>query len=153
MEPMTDELGRRMHSQNIVLRGRLGDHQWRVFLLDCAAAMGMTPAGAAAAYHYPMDGKGGTGLTLCQPITESFLVIDTWPDHDGAYLHISSCKKFSVVDLVETIRLFGLGMDFGGRKETLSLDPVPPVNHLDDYPEVPAHSGAPSDPRFDPVEG
>lgn len=150
---MTEELGRRMFSQNIVLRGYLGDAQWIDFIVRAVKDLGMTPAGPPAVWKYPIeDGKGGEGMTACQPIVESFLVIDTWTDLAGAYLHISSCKEFSVGDLVNTILDFGLSGSCGAR-ETLKLDPVPPVNHLDDYPEETAHSGAPSDPRLDPVEG
>ena len=110
-----------MHSQNVVLRGRLSDDAWRAFLVDCVSAMGMTTAGDPAVYRYPLDGKGGTGLTIMQPITESFLVVDTWPDHDGAYLHVSSCKPFDIGSLVAPIRAHGLGMDRAGVTEILEL--------------------------------
>jgi len=118
----TTDLGKRIYSQNVVLRGRLDGDKWECFLVECGYAMNMTSAGKASVWRYPThDGKGGLGATICQPITESFLVIDTWPDHDGAYLHISSCKKFHVADLVETIRHFGLAMDFAGVREELKL--------------------------------
>jgi len=120
---MTDHLGQRMYSQNVVLRGALLEDQWKEFLARCAAAMGMTPAGEPAVWRYPVDGKGGNGFTIIQPITESFLVVDTWTDHDGAYLHISSCKRFSVTDIVEPAGEFSLGVEFMGKAETLSLSP------------------------------
>jgi len=138
---MPETLGRRVYSQNAVLRGKLSDLHWEAFLIECTVALGMDPAGKAAIFHYPLDnGKGGTGLTVCQPITTSFMVVDVWPDFDGAYLHISSCKKFAIADLVETIRHFELALDFAGAVETLRLDPKPP------------HMGMPSDPRLDRLE-
>lgn len=144
------EFGRRIFTQNVVLRGSLSEHQWREFLISAVQALGMTPSGSPAVWKYPTeDGKGGTGMTACQPLTESFIVLDTWSDHDGAYLHISSCKQFDVTNLVAPAREFHLGVDFMGRAETLRLDPVPAVNHLDDYPEEMVHSGSPSDPRLD----
>jgi hypothetical protein len=116
------ELGRRIYSQNAVLRGNLSDLHWESFLVECTGALGMDPAAKAAVFHYPLEnGKGGTGLTIFQPITTSFMVIDVWPDFDGAYLHISSCKKFHIADLVETIRHFHLAMEFSGAREELKL--------------------------------
>lgn len=118
---MTD-LGRRIFSQNIVLRGHLANAAWRPFLLDCIAEMGMTSAGHAAMWHYPTDdGKGGAGLTVCQPMTESFMVADVWPDHEGAYLHISSCKAFDAMALVPVVEAVGLGVDRFGKQEILGL--------------------------------
>jgi hypothetical protein len=116
------ELGRRIFSQNIVLRGRLANAAWRPFLLDCILEMGMTTAGLAALWRYPTeDGKGGVGLTLCQPMTESFMVADVWPDHNGAYLHISSCKAFDALMLVPVIESVGLVVDRFGAQEVLGL--------------------------------
>src|SRR3974390_476497 len=92
----TDELGRFMYTQGLTLEGRLSEAGWKAFLKEAARCMGMECAGKPATWRYPLDGKGGNGLTICQPITDSFLVADTWPDHDGAYLHIASCKQFSL---------------------------------------------------------
>ena len=50
-------------------------------------------------------------MTAVQPITESFIALDTWPDHDGAYLFVCSCRKFDMVDLVAAIRKFDLALD------------------------------------------
>ena len=116
------DLGRRMYSQNIVLRGRLGNIDWRVLMRTCIEAMGMKPGGAAASWFYPTDdGKGGEGATICQPMTDSFMVVDTWPDHDGAYLHISSCVRFDVSALLAPIHRAGLAIEFVGALEDLRL--------------------------------
>ena len=115
-------LGRRMYTQNIVLRGRLDADEWKAFLSECIAAMGMISGGDAAAWEYPTpDGRGGRGITVVQPMTESFIVVDAWPDHDGAYLHISSCRKFDVADLVKPVKSFGLGVELLGLWEALRL--------------------------------
>ena len=115
-------LGRRIYSQNIVLRGKLAEADWRVFLLECISAMGMTAAGEAGLWSYPTEtGKGGLGVTICQPMTESFIVVDCWPDWDGAYLHISSCRRFNPADLVRPMKAFGLGVELMGSWEALRL--------------------------------
>ena len=129
------ELGRRMYAQNIVLRGCLDESEWLSFLSACAEAMNMSAAGIPGVWRYPVDGKGGTGVTIVQPITESFLVVDTWPDHDGAYMHVASCKRFSIEDIAETILKFGLAMDFAGRIDTLHLDPLAVHRRFNDYVE------------------
>jgi hypothetical protein len=116
------ELGRQMHSRCLVLRGALTLRKWRAFLVACAKAMGMEPAGAAAHWKYPtVGGKGGVGHTLCQPITESFLVIDTWEKFDGAYLFIASCRKFAISRVTETALRFGLDVDDIAAPATLRL--------------------------------
>lgn len=115
------EFGRRMYGQSLVLRGHLSEEGWKAFLIDCAHAMNMNPVGLPAVYHYPVDGKGGTGMTILQPITESFLVIDTWPDFDGAYLRIQSCCMFRGDDLTGPARVHGLGVDRFGDREVLAI--------------------------------
>jgi S-adenosylmethionine/arginine decarboxylase-like enzyme len=110
-----------MYSQNVVLNGRLSEVQWREFLSRCVADLGMTKAGEPAIWRYPVDGKGGNGMTACQPITESFIVADTWPDHDGAYLHISSCRPFAITRLFRAVEEYGLTVKDAGLREILAL--------------------------------
>jgi hypothetical protein len=129
---MTDELGRKMFAQNVILHGKLPEDRWRAFLPRAVQALGMSPVGEPALWHYPIeDDKGGVGMTICQPLTESFLVLDTWDDHFGAYLHISSCKKFDVAAIVAPAREFDLGVKFIGRWEILRLEPEPKAFHWD----------------------
>jgi hypothetical protein len=97
IESNADPLGACMHSFGVVLRGKLSEQQWLCLLHDLTEGIGMHAAGAPAVWHYPMHGKGGTGTTFCLPITESFLALDTWPDHDGAYLFICSCRPFDIL--------------------------------------------------------
>jgi S-adenosylmethionine/arginine decarboxylase-like enzyme len=71
---------------------------------DIVKATGMTVAHAPVLYGYPFNGKGGTGSTYIQPITESFIAVDEWPDLDGAYVIICSCKEVTpsiVIDVIE----------------------------------------------------
>ena len=115
-------LGRRMFFRAIALRGALpiyGDRTspgWLHFLTEAARAMGMSPVGQPAVWEYPLaGGAGGAGQTIIQPITESFLALDTWPDHDGAYLFICSCRPFTADCLKPLLERFGLeqGQAFG----------------------------------------
>lgn len=116
------QLGRLMRSRAIVLKGTLAPHEWRHFLKKCTKAMGMAPAGKAATWKYPTaDGKGGVGFTIVQPITESFLALDAWPDFDGAYLMVASCRKFAISKITETALLFGLDVDDVGPPVTSRL--------------------------------
>lgn len=101
-------LGSRMRSFGIVLHGLLTEAQWKEFLIACADAIGMYAVGDPAVWTYPLEGKGGTGQTICQPITESFLIVDTWSDHDGAYLFVCSCREFSLRPIFDIAESFGL---------------------------------------------
>lgn len=103
-----NELGRRMFFRGMVLHGKLDAERWCSFLANAAQAMGMQPIAAPALWEYPIAGAGGNGQTIIQPITESFLALDTWPDHDGAYLFIASCKPFPPNAITKTAELFGL---------------------------------------------
>lgn len=104
-----DDLGKRLFTTGLTLRGRLTVSAWRVFLDELTRAMGMAVAGDPATWYYPLeDGKGGTGMTMIQPITESFLALDTWPDHGGAYLMICSCKSFNLADVDRVCGSHGL---------------------------------------------
>lgn len=116
-------LGRRMFSRGIVLHGRLTVPRWHLFLAECAIAMGMAPVGDAAVWDYPVNGAGGNGTTIVQPITESFLALDIWPDHDGAYLFVCSCKEFFPVHLRQTIALYDLMEGDMSDPIMLKLDP------------------------------
>lgn len=107
--PIADPaLGLRMRSFGVALHGRLPEPRWKQLLNEVALAIGMTAVGEAAVWSYPVEGKGGTGQTIMLPITESFLVLDTWSDHDGAYLFVCSCRAFYSEDIDQVVRLFGL---------------------------------------------
>jgi S-adenosylmethionine/arginine decarboxylase-like enzyme len=102
------ELGARIRAFGVVLNGQLNEARWIQFLHEVALAIGMSAVAEPAVWSYPVDGKGGNGQTLCLPITESFLALDTWPDHDGAYLFVCSCRPFYSEDIDAVASLFGL---------------------------------------------
>jgi hypothetical protein len=104
-------LGRRMHSAGIVLRGKLSDQAWSGLLRTIAEAIGMEPVGDPAKWSYPIEGKGGNGLTIVLPITDSFLALDTWPDYQGAYLFVCSCRPYHTKDIDDVAKKFGLGVE------------------------------------------
>ena len=102
------ELGERMFVRGMVLHGKAEKVNWRKFLTDATKALGMSPVARTASWKFPLHGAGGNGRTIIQPITESFLVIDTWPDHRGAYLLICSCKPFEPKCLEPVLALYSL---------------------------------------------
>jgi S-adenosylmethionine/arginine decarboxylase-like enzyme len=108
VEAADPALGTSMHVFSTALRGRLDEQVWRAFLLELAKALAMTPIALPAQWSYPMDGRGGNGLTIIQPITESFLAVETWPDHDGAYLFVCSCRPIMTGMVFATLRRFEL---------------------------------------------
>jgi S-adenosylmethionine/arginine decarboxylase-like enzyme len=89
-----DDFGQRVWILGMSLQGSKSEGEWRTFLFEATRFLGMDPAGLPGIWRYPFKGKGGNGMTMMQPITESFLALDTWPDHNGVYLLINSCKKF-----------------------------------------------------------
>ncbi|MCS3725492.1 S-adenosylmethionine decarboxylase [Bradyrhizobium betae] len=105
---MVEALGARMRSFGLVLHGQLTEKQWKEFLVAVCDAIGMYPVGEPAVWTYPLEGKGGIGQTLMLPITESFLVVDTWSDHDGAYLFVCSCREFAIGVVFDSAESFGL---------------------------------------------
>jgi len=101
-------LGERMYLRVLVVRGKLDETEWQVFVRDAVAAIGMTPAYSQTRHDYPANGKGGNGLQVYQPITESFIALETWPDFNGAYLIVCSCKPFSAQPLHALLARYGL---------------------------------------------
>ena len=108
MSVIEPPLGERIRSFGVVLHGHLAETRWLQFLHEVALAIGMNAVGSPAVWTYPVDGKGGCGQTIVLPITESFLALDTWPDHAGAYLFVCSCRAFYSEDVDQVAGLFGL---------------------------------------------
>ena len=115
-------LGQRMRAFGVVLRGSMTDQRWLAFLHAVAEAIGMSAVAAPAVWTYPVDGKGGNGQTCVLPITESFLVLDTWLDHDGAYLFVCSCKAFIPSEIDAVAEEFGLQVSFGNDRFMTELN-------------------------------
>lgn len=93
----TGALGLQAHMEAFALRGSLSRDQWRQLIDAVVTTIRMTPVGHMALWEYPgvcPGGKGPNGDIFVQPISESFIALDTWPDHDGAYLFICSCRPF-----------------------------------------------------------
>lgn len=106
---MGETLGEKMNVAGIVLRGQLPVTEWQHFLKDLTAAIGMEAVGEPAVCSYPLqNGKGGVGYTIFLPITESFLVVDTWSDHNGAFLFVCSCRSFSLQAVDDIAREYGM---------------------------------------------
>jgi S-adenosylmethionine/arginine decarboxylase-like enzyme len=101
-------LGERMRAFGVVLHGSLASQRWIEFLHEVAFRIGMSAVSAPAVWNYPVGGKGGNGSTIMLPITESFLALDTWPDHRGSYLFVCSCKPFFGADIDTVAQEFGL---------------------------------------------
>jgi len=119
----TPLLGTRLYSRGMVLCGRMTIPRWKNFLVEAAEAMGMLPVAEAAVWNYPTPGGcGGNGATIIQPITESFLALDVWTDHDGAYFFICSCREFFPATFRQVIAVFGLIEDDIGEPCMLRLD-------------------------------
>ena len=120
------EFGRHMHTQGVVLVGHLEESRWIAFIRQCTEDMEMSPVGEPAVWRYPVEGgKGGTGATIVQPITESCLILDVWEFQTeplyGAYLQIMSCKPFGIRKLIGAIDEFGLEIKNASAREVLEL--------------------------------
>lgn len=113
MQGASPRLGERMHSAGIVLKGHLAELRWLELLHAVARAIGMEAVGNAKVWTYPFEGKGGTGQTIILPITESFLCVDTWSDHSGAYLFVCSCRPYALTAIHRAVEQFGLVHEAG----------------------------------------
>lgn len=109
-------LGERMHSFGCVLLGDLPELKWLEFINAVCAAIGMEPVCEPKVFTYPFEGKGGTGQTIFLPITESFLALDTWKDHTGAYLFVCSCRPFHSKDIDDVAVKSGLKVDLSNAR-------------------------------------
>jgi S-adenosylmethionine/arginine decarboxylase-like enzyme len=110
MEGVEQHLGRSMHMHSFSLQGTSMPHEnWRHLMNELVVAIGMRPVGAPASWHYPTeDGHGGFGTTMIQPIIQSFLAVDTWPDHGAAYLIVCSCRRFDVQQIKPLLKKWRL---------------------------------------------
>ena len=99
-----------MHSCGIVLHGTMLIARWIDFLNAVTKAIGMSAIGEPQVWTYPIEGKGGAGQTIVLPISESFLALDTWFDHRGAYLFVCSCRPYFTADIDKVATEFGLNL-------------------------------------------
>ena len=117
---MTDQLGERLYIVALSVKGDLSEDVCMGVIDRVIEKIGMTKAPGASISHYPVEGKGGLGFTLFQPITESFIAFDVWSALNGGYLVICSCKEFLIQDVAEVIESFGLQV-FDTRKAQVGL--------------------------------
>ena len=98
-------LGTKLRVAGFACLGTVAPDRLSHVLSQTVALVGMSTGGMEAkVWAYPLpDGKGGVGETAMQPLTESFLVFDTWPSlsHRGkaipkVYVVLASCKPFSL---------------------------------------------------------
>lgn len=90
------------------VKGNVSEEICKQLVKELVSQIDMTIAPGEAMCKYPVDGKGGTGYTYFQPITESFITFDAWPDLGGAYLFICSCGKFSIDTVIEVVKRYNL---------------------------------------------
>jgi S-adenosylmethionine/arginine decarboxylase-like enzyme len=102
-------LGKVMNLQAYSLVGKMNVGEWSEMLMELCEAMDMHPVlEGPYQWTYPTEeGKGGFGMTMVLPITESFIALDTWPDHKGAYLMICSCRPFDVHKIKKVLKVYG----------------------------------------------
>jgi hypothetical protein len=75
---------------------------------DLIKFVGMTPDPPFDLREYPnATGHGGVGIQLYQPLTESWLVVGTWPDHGFFRVNLSSCKPFDYGATTSWLGRFG----------------------------------------------
>lgn len=117
------DLGLNAHMLALSLGGEKSREDWRDFVNEAVKRIGMTPVGHMAEWHYPEccpKGIGPNGDIIVQPISESFIALDTWPDHKGAYLFVCSCRQFEASVVIDLCAEAGLTvLDRAGH--TLSL--------------------------------
>ena len=100
-----DILGDRLHVSAFTIRGHLTVANCGQLMEDIIRRIGMTTAHGSTVCHYPVSGLGGIGFTIFQPITQSFLVLDCWPEADipHAFLVVASCKSFTNKEVEKVI--------------------------------------------------
>lgn len=103
-------LGEQMKVLVMSIKGNIDEEVGERLVEMLVEAIGMNTVPGKSMCKYPVNNKGGVGFTLFQPITESFIALDAWPEIGGAYLIICSCMKFSlraVLDVTEKLSFEG----------------------------------------------
>lgn len=93
----------------ISIKGDLHNPETIIHLTDIIlSSISMTKASGAVVCTYPFEDKGGVGYTYFQPMTESFITWDIYPELNGGYLFIASCKPFWLMDIIIVLKSNGL---------------------------------------------
>jgi S-adenosylmethionine/arginine decarboxylase-like enzyme len=101
------KLGERMDIVTLAIKGHCSIIVGTKLVEELVKVLGMNKAHDPVVYDYPVGGSGGTGYTYIQPITESFIAFDAWPDFGGAYLIICSCKTVNLNKVNKKVRALG----------------------------------------------
>lgn len=90
-------LGTRLYVTGYALGGKPTAERLAQILQQTIAFVGMDTAGMQPKiWAYPLPaGQGGLGETICQPLVESFMVADSWPNLDKVYVVLASCRPYS----------------------------------------------------------
>ena len=113
---MENVFGSRMKVLLMSVKGDVSEDIGTRLVQRLVKALGMSVAPGSSLCKYPVDGKGGTGYTMFQPITESFIAFDAWPDLSGGYLVICSCGQLPIGPVLDVVNDF----DLDGRQFTVS---------------------------------
>ena len=101
------KLGERLDVVGITLKGDSSIQSCINLVEEIVGALDMHKVHRPTTYHYPVGELGGIGFTYIQPITESFIAIDSWSDFKGAYLIICSCRTVNLNKVSKKIRKMG----------------------------------------------
>ena len=104
-------LGKRMDVAGFAIRGDTSKKGVSKFIEEIVKILKMHKTHKPVTYKYPVNNLGGVGYTKIQPITESFIAYDAWPDFEGAYLVICSCKTVNLRSVSQKIRALGHRID------------------------------------------
>ncbi len=109
MEPERTKmnLGERMDVVALTIKGHDSAVTGQALVEALVKVLKMHKVHEPTFYEYPVGGQGGNGFTYIQPISESFIAFDAWPDFGGAYLIICSCKTVCLNKVTKKIRAMG----------------------------------------------
>ena len=96
MDNNLEVLGNSLFVTGYALGGKPTAEKLAQILQQTVAFIGMDTGGMQPKiWAYPLpNGQGGLGETILQPLVESFLVADSWPDLDKVYVVLASCRPY-----------------------------------------------------------
>ena len=107
---MIDEtLGVQMWTADFCVHNLVGEEQAMDLCSEITRILDMEPVEHTHTWRYPInDYKGGEGFTYLQPITESFIIVDSYTNLPSAYVTVRSCKQFDPQRVAELLNEMGL---------------------------------------------
>ena len=100
--------GTKMRVVVLAVKGKVSESVGADMVEELVSVLGMSKAPGSSLCKYPVDGKGGSGYTMFQPITESFIAFDSWPDLSGGYLVICSCGSLDITSVLNVVANYEL---------------------------------------------